>query len=99
MMISDESLMMLFDASLNPGVNPDSIAAGSAKKLNWRCIHDNRHVFSMSPLSCMHVDSVALDGSPVAYEVHGKSLECVDCIDGRDSVNIIIGSGDYMFRL
>lgn len=53
----------------------------------------------LPPLSCMHVDSVALDGSPVAYEVHGKSLERVDCIDGRDSVNIIIGSGDYMFRL
>lgn len=54
MMTSDENLMMMFDASFNPGVNPDSITIGSTKKLNWRCIHDNRHVFSMSPLNLVN---------------------------------------------
>lgn len=54
MITSDENLMAMFDESLNYGVNPDSITIGSTKKLNWCCIHDNMHVFSMSPLNLVH---------------------------------------------
>ena len=84
--------------SLNAGDDGwnDAVSWLSGNSIHQRI--GSRTVMLIDDDSCIHA-CMMLDGSPVAYEVHGKSLERVDCIDGRDSVNIIIGSGDYMFRL